>query len=356
MNWRSGNWAQVHGYTEPVFKSQPEGMRCRPDGLIILNTGRREARFIVEAKIGGARIDTDQLTLYSQLIRPNGIDAVITVSNELSSDPTDLPYAVPRELRNVTFYHWSWSHLVMLAELVLREEEDFDEEQDYILREIIRYFDHESVGVARGCQMCSDWPEVVERIQVGGHLDVDDPAVMNVVQCWHQQLAGVCISQSRQLRYPVTLRLTRNQWDSETRLVEDLAEFVEDNKLLASFVFPTEAGPIEVTADARRRNITCSLSVAAPLNRQRYGARVRWLLNQFPDEISLPVRVNLIWERGHRSEAALTSLRDDLNAARTRQSRWPTLIRDCLRYRLGRTIRRVSHVCFRPRTGSIGVP
>src|SRR4029077_2949832 len=100
MNWRSGSWAQVQGYTEPVFKSQPEGLRCRPDGLLILNTGRREGRFIVEAKIGGARIDTDQLAQYSQLIRPNGIDAIITVSNELSSDPSELPYTVPRELRN----------------------------------------------------------------------------------------------------------------------------------------------------------------------------------------------------------------------------------------------------------------
>jgi hypothetical protein len=316
MNWRSGNWAQVHGYTEPVFKSQQDGLRRRPDGLLILNTGRREGRFIVEAKIGGAKIDTDQLAEYSQLVRPNGIDAIIPVSNELSSGPADLPYALPREVRNLTFYHWSWSHLVMLAELVLREEEDFDEEQDYILREIIRYFDHESVGVVRGSQMCSDWSDIVERIQVGGHLKVDDPTVQNVIQCWHQQLAGLCISQSRHLRQSVTLRLARSQWDPKTRLVEDLQEFVEDNRLLASFVFPTEVGPIEVAADARRRSITCSLGITAPLNRQRYGARVRWLLNQLPDEISLPLRVNLIWERGQRSEAALSSLRDDLNAAR----------------------------------------
>jgi hypothetical protein len=136
------------------------------------------------------------------------------------------------------------------------------------------------------------------------------------MQCWHQQLAGLCISQSRHLKNTVTLRLRRNQWDQATRLAEDVQEFIENNRLLASFVFPTEAGPIEVTADARRRNITCALSLSAPLNRQRYGARVRWLLNQPPEEISLPVRLNLIWERGLRSEAPLSSFRDDLNAAR----------------------------------------
>ena len=36
----------------------------------------------------------------------------------------------------------------MLAELLLREEEDFDEEQDYILSEIIRYFDTRAPALA----------------------------------------------------------------------------------------------------------------------------------------------------------------------------------------------------------------
>jgi hypothetical protein len=315
MNWRFGNWAQVHGYIEPVFRSQPEALRCRPDGLLVLNTGRREGRFIVETKIGGAKIDTEQLGQYCQLVRSNEIDAIITISNELSPDPSHLPYAVPKEARNVKFYHWSWSYLVMLAELLLRDEEDFDEEQDYILREIIRYFDHQSTGVARGNQMCTDWAGLIERIQVGSRLTANDPGVLDVIQCWHQQLAGICIDQARNLKSPVALHLSRSHWDQPTRLAEDVQEFVKNNRLLASFEFPTPL-PIDLIADARRRNITYSLNVGAPLSRRRYGARVRWLLNQLPEEVSLPVRVNLLWERGHRSTALLSSLREDLNAAR----------------------------------------
>jgi hypothetical protein len=316
MNWKVGSWAEIRGYTEPVFRHQPDGTHCRPDGLLILNTGKKERRAIVETKIGCAKIDTDQLAEYYRLARANKVDAIITVSNELSADPTHLPYDVPREIKNIPIFHLSWSYLVMLAELLLREEEDFDEEQDYILREIIRYFDHESAGVSCNTTMCGEWSDVVERIQEDLRLSASDMAVLNVVQCWHQQLASVCISRTRQLNLPVMLRLNRSQWDQRTRLTEDVAEFVANNRLSASFEFSTPAGPIELVADARRRNITYRLPVDAPLNRPSYRARVKWLLKQLPEEIALPARLDLIWERNQRSSAPLSSFREDLNAAR----------------------------------------
>ena len=40
MGWKVGSWAKIHGYTEPVFRRQPEGMNSRPDGLLILKTGK----------------------------------------------------------------------------------------------------------------------------------------------------------------------------------------------------------------------------------------------------------------------------------------------------------------------------
>lgn len=316
INWRVGSWAKIHGFTEPVFTHQPEGLNCRPDGLLILDTGRRERRAIVETKIGSAKIDTDQLLQYYRLARANGVDAIITVSNELTADPTHLPYEVPREIRNIPIFHWSWSSLVMIAELLLREEEDFDEEQDYILREIIRYFDHESAGVSCNTAMCAEWADVIERVQGDLRISERDAAVLNVVRCWHQQLESVCISRTRQAKFLVSLSLDRSHWDQRTRLIDDVAEFVERHTLSATFEFPSSAGPIELVADARRRNITCRIFVDAPLNRQTYRARVRWLLNQLPEDTSLAVRLDLIWERSQRSSAPLSSFRDDVDAGR----------------------------------------
>jgi hypothetical protein len=253
MDWRVGNWAEIRGYTEPVFRHQPDGMHWRPDGLLILDTGKKERRAIVETKIGSAKIDTDQLVEYYRLAKANKVDAIITVSNELSADPTHLPYEVPREIKNIPIFHWSWSYLVMLAELLLQEEEDFDEEQDYILREIVRYFDHESAGVSCNTNMCPEWAAVVDRIREDSRLKANDPAVSSAVQCWHQRLASVCISQTRHFKFPVTLRLSKTHWDQRARLDDDVSEFVENNRLWATFEFPTPEIPIELVADARRR-------------------------------------------------------------------------------------------------------
>jgi hypothetical protein len=89
-----------------------------------------------------------------------------------------------------------------------------------------------------------------------------------------------------------------------------------EQQIIGVLRLPYTAGPVELIADARRRNITCRLPVDAPLNRQTYRARVRWLLNQLPEETALPARLDLIWERSQRSSAPLSSFRDDVNAGR----------------------------------------
>jgi hypothetical protein len=316
IGWKVGSWSEIRGYTEPVFSNQPDGITCRPDGLLILDTGKKERRAIVETKIGSAKISGDQLAQYCRLAKANKIDAIITVSNELSADPTHLPYDIPKEGKNIPIFHWSWSYLVMLAELLLRVEEEFDEEQDYILREIIRYFDHESAGVSCNTTMCADWSEVVERILGAARLSTSDVAVSSVVSCWHQQLASVCISQTRQLKFPVTLRLSKPQWDQRIRLSDDISKFVESNRLWATFEYPAPQIPIELVADASRRNVTCRLTVDAPLNRRTYKSRIRWILGQLPDDLVLPARLDVVWKYNQRSSAPLSALREDLDAGK----------------------------------------
>jgi hypothetical protein len=126
----------------------------------------------------------------------------------------------------------------------------------------------------------------------------------------------VCISQTRRFKFPVTLRLSNIHWDQRTRLAEDIAEFVASNRLWASFEFPTPVGVIELLADAKRRNITCRIRIDAPLNRQTYRGRVRWLLNQLPEDVQIPARLVVIWERNQRSSAPLSGFREDLDVAR----------------------------------------
>src|SRR5262249_39315601 len=99
-------------------------------------------------------------------------------------------------------------------------------------------------------------------------------------------------------------------------LDDDVLEFVDHHQLWAAFDFAAHAGPIEVVADAVRRNITCSLRLAAPLDRQSYRSRIRWLLNQLPADLPIDPRVDVYLERNQRSSALLSEFQEDLDAAR----------------------------------------
>ncbi len=59
-----------------------------------------------------------------QLARLNGIDAVITLSNQFTALPEHHPVQLPRALtKGLGVYHWSWMHVLTQAMLLLHDDE-----------------------------------------------------------------------------------------------------------------------------------------------------------------------------------------------------------------------------------------
>ncbi len=314
MGQRVGSWSRIYAYTEPVLCDQPDEDACRPDGLLILDTGRKQWMALVEAKIGNAKIKGQQLERYTQLARQNGIDAVITVSNQLTPRPTHLPYRPPAKLRDVELYHWSWPHLTMLAELLLRQEEVLDEEQSYILEEVVRFLDHDSTGIVTNGQMGEEWRRLVEKVQASATVTTTDDDLLGAISSWHEQLTNLRIRLTRDLHLPVTVRLRKgHRHDRNARSEHDARTFLNQQKLSACLSFQGAAAPVEVVADTLRRSLVCKLTLEAPRNRQRPSSRIRWLLRQLPQETDPNTRVDIIWERGHRRSMTLTELTDDVD-------------------------------------------
>ena len=316
MGKRVGNWASIEAYTEVVFRDQPDE-RCRPDGLIIFDTVRRQWKALVEAKIGQGRISPEQLSRYYRLARANGIDAIITISNELNPRPQHIPYDVPHEVvGNIELYHWSWPHLVMIADMLLAEEEDFDEEQHFILGEVVRYLDSETTDGGFQ-QMGQGWPHLIQRIFSSGEISGSDAEVIGAVKSWHQEQASICAWLGRELQRQVSLQLSRSHRESQSmRLLEDAEEFVTTKQLRASFYSPALARPIEMIADALRRNVTCRCSIEAPQDRRRYQSRLSWLLEQLPESGIGDTMVHMEWDNGQRTCVALEQLRRDEDEGR----------------------------------------
>jgi len=89
---RYGARANLDCFTEVGFQKCPEVKKSRPDGFILLDGGRgRKWGCLVEAKIGRAELEPEQIIQYAHLAKMNDLDAILTISNQFSALPSHHP-------------------------------------------------------------------------------------------------------------------------------------------------------------------------------------------------------------------------------------------------------------------------
>ena len=86
---------RISTFTEVPLQSS-EGKSLRPDGVITVERGKTAWKCLVEVKTGNADLKVDQVSSYLDMARDHGFDAVLTISNQISSGPRDAPVTVDR--------------------------------------------------------------------------------------------------------------------------------------------------------------------------------------------------------------------------------------------------------------------
>lgn len=311
---RVGTRATIECFTEVVFEKSPDDAKIRPDGLLIVNFGKRSWSALVEAKIGKSHLDSEQIANYCQLAKLNGIDAVITLSNEFSAHPTHHPTKASRRVtRGVALFHWSWMHVLTQATLLLHDDQFNTPEQRYLLAEAVRYFKHDSVGVSTFDRMNPEWKDLVSKVHSGARLHKTAAEVENSVAAWHQEQRDLCLLMSRKLGRNVTLKLPRaHTTDQAGRLKDDCEQLVSAHRLLCIIDVPDAAAPINICADLSRRTISATMRLAAPKDRKTAQSRINWIVRQLAKTDSENVFVNAIWPgRAQDTQASLAELREN---------------------------------------------
>jgi hypothetical protein len=72
---RVGKQTKIRCCTEIEFVDQ-DFKGCRPDGLIIVSTGRSEWTALVEAKVKHGKLEQSQIEKYAQAAKKYGIDSL----------------------------------------------------------------------------------------------------------------------------------------------------------------------------------------------------------------------------------------------------------------------------------------
>jgi hypothetical protein len=159
--------ATVETFVEPVFAS--DGRRIRPDGLIRVSYGSSTWASLVEVKTRTNPLNADQINEYWDVARHNGLNHVLTISNEIAPLSGGHPTAGLRVRSNspVGVSHLSWARILATA-LRLRDHKGVsDPEQAWILNELIRYLEHERSGALAFDDMGEQWTAIRDGAKAG---------------------------------------------------------------------------------------------------------------------------------------------------------------------------------------------
>jgi hypothetical protein len=281
---------RISTFTEVPLEA-PDGKTLRPDGVIAVERGKTSWRCLVEVKTGNAPLKADQVSSYLDLAREHGFDTVLTISNQISGGPSDVPVMVDgRKLRSVKLRHLSWWRILTEAVMQHQHRGVKDPDQAWILGELIAYLEHERSGAVGFEDMGQNWVQVRNSAR-DGTIRSSDPGVRDVVDRWEQFIEYLCLGLSQDLGVQVTSPQSKDK-DGGRWTESLLATLDSEGKLTGSFRVPGAVGPIDVEADLRARLTKANVKVSAPKD-GRPLTRINWILRQLgkaPKDLRLEVQ------------------------------------------------------------------
>lgn len=285
VGMRVGKRTTIEAFTEVVLKEGSD-TNDRPDGLLIVSTGKTTWSALIEAKIGKSKLGADQVQRYIEMAKANGIDAVITISNEFVARADHSPVSIPKNLlRKTGLYHWSWTWLATQCEILAVQNAVEDREQTFLLKEVLRFLNHPGTGVERFSQMGSGWKDLVQAVTNNGTLKKTAAEVEESVGCWFEEERDLSLQLSRHVGQPVETIIERKLKDDPVaRLKAGISQLVDDQCLASTYRIPDSAADIDVIADLTRKTVSAGMKIKAPLDRKSTKARVNWLLRMLKED------------------------------------------------------------------------
>ncbi|MEQ8799169.1 MAG: hypothetical protein RJQ08_14690 [Salinisphaeraceae bacterium] len=254
----------------------------RPDGLIVIRTGKKSWAAIVEAKVRGQQLTEKQITDYVDLARAYNVQAVITISNDFAPRPSHHPVNVSkRKLGKLELYHWSWTYIMTEAVLKIRNHGIADRDQAYLLAELVRYLSHDKSGISGMDEMPSSWASICDSVRRDMRLTRSNAEVREVVNAWQELTRYVALEFSMRIGRTVTVALpSKHVKDPNARESDDIAKLCDHQILEEHFEVPDAAAKVSLTTSLKAGHVSAWMEVKAPRDRKQPKSCVTWILGQ----------------------------------------------------------------------------
>lgn len=293
---------RVSAFIEPEFIQAEK--KVRPDGLIVVERGAKSWSVAVEVKTNKNDLVADQINAYLDVCRDAGIDALLTISNQVltlaGGHPTE--GIDGRKTKKINLHHYSWIRVLTEAQLQKEHRGVADPDQAWILGELIRYLEAPASGALEFTDMGESWVSVRQAI-ANGTLSSTDKGATSVAQRFESLLRYTSFKLSARLGVevsPVVSKLAKTDPTKHTR--EVVTRLAQHSQLRGAIRVEDTIAPLDITVDLRASQVLCSVTVEAP-REGRALTRVNWLLRQLKTAPA-GTRVETFVKRGQQAAAA----------------------------------------------------
>jgi len=269
---------KIYVFTEVNFK---ELKGEQPDGLIIIvSAGKIKDAALLEVKNRNSELAEDQILRYLEVAKRFHIKKLITISNQFVSTPTQTPLHI-KVPKNVALYHLSWSYIMTLAHILLFENDNNieDEDQVEIMREVVKYFDHNVSGVNGFTIMKPGWKNVIDKMRSKSSLRKNDPDVIDTVSSWLQKERDMALVLSRELGLLVKSGIPKFKTNLKGRIDHEVKCLLDNKALSSTLQISDAASNIEVTARFDARQVQMEVILNPPEDKTNRG-KIGWVRNQ----------------------------------------------------------------------------
>ena len=258
---RSG---KAYYYSEVVFHDIDTTSRL--DGMIlVVVSGKIEDAIFIEVKNDKAKIEEEQILKYYKLAQLlNNVPKILTISNEFVFDSSHSPITIKNQSKKISLYHFSWTYIKTIAQLLLFDNENNidDEDQINIMKEVMHYFNDERSGVNGFRLMSKGWKGVSEKIKSQQPLN-DKNEIIEAITSWHQEENDMSLMLSRKLGVLVKSNIE----NPKSKLNRDIKRLKDKQFLSTSLRIKGAVSDLKVIVDFRRRTISMSVRVIPPLDK-----------------------------------------------------------------------------------------
>jgi|GEM_PF-477114 len=257
---------KVYVYTEVDLDPNTKEKKGRPDGLLIVVAGGiiKDAA-IFEMKNGNDKINKDQIERYQGIATSHAIPRLVTVSNQFVSESTQCPIDI-KSVKGVDMYHFSWTYLLTIAHVLLFDNDTniTDEDQIEIMREAVKYLEHEKSGAFGFHQMQAGWKDVIEKIISGASLRDTDKDVYESVRSWQQEEKDMALILSQKLGVLVESGERKYRGKLQDRVDNDINSLINYQRLESVLKVRDAVSDIRITGNLDKRSVEMCVSLMAP--------------------------------------------------------------------------------------------